>query len=271
MINHVYRLIAPKLIQTDYVEESINDDFIIVRPKYLSICHADQRYYTGSRGKEVLAKKLPMALIHEAVAEVVWDPKKEFQKGDKVVLIPNTPVERDKIIKENYLRSSKFRGSGYDGFMQSFILMKRDRIIKFNNLDLQTAALLELVSVVMNALEQFNLYSNKNKKVIGVWGNGSLGYICSLVLKKTFSNSKIIVFGTNSQKLNYFAFADEIYTIDNIPNDLRVDHAFECVGGPNSENAINQIIDIIKPQGTIALLGVSENNVPINTRMVLEK
>ena len=33
----------------------------------------------------------------------------------------------------------------------------------------------------------------------------------------------------------------------------------------------NQIIDLINPQGSIALMGVSENNVPINTRMVLEK
>ena len=31
------------------------------------------------------------------------------------------------------------------------------------------------------------------------------------------------------------------------------------------------MIDHIAPEGTMALLGVSENHVPINTRMVLEK
>ena len=30
-------------------------------------------------------------------------------------MIPNTPVEKDDIIAENYLRSSKFRASGFDG------------------------------------------------------------------------------------------------------------------------------------------------------------
>ena len=35
--------------------------------------------------------------------------------------------------------------------------------------------------------------------------------------------------------------------------------------------AIDQIIDHIRPEGTIALLGVSENPVPVNTRMILEK
>ena len=50
-----------------------------------------------------------------------------------------------------------------------------------------------------------------------------------------------------------------------------VDHAFECAGGEGSVAAIEQIIDRINPEGTVSLLGVSENNVPINTRMVLEK
>ena len=44
-----------------------------------------------------------------------------------------------------------------------------------------------------------------------------------------------------------------------------------CVGGGGSEKAINQIIDYIHPQGCIVMMGVSEQNVAINTRMVLEK
>lgn len=48
------------------------------------------------------------------------------------------------------------------------------------------------------------------------------------------------------------------YLVNNIPSDLKVDHAFECVGGRGSEAAINQIIDYIQPQGTISLMGVSE-------------
>ena len=56
-----------------------------------SICAADQRYYTGSRGRVVMKQKLPMALIHEAVGEVVYDPKGEYQIGTNVVMVPNTP------------------------------------------------------------------------------------------------------------------------------------------------------------------------------------
>ena len=272
MINQVYRLISPKQIRVDFVNEESGNEKILVRPKYLSICAADQRYYTGNRSVEILNKKLPMALIHEAVGEIIYDPKKEYKKGTKVVLIPNTPIEKDAIIKENYLKSSLFRASGYDGFMQSIITISRDRIITFSNdVDYKTAVLIELISVAMNALEHFEKYSNQNKQKIGIWGNGSLGFATSLVLKKAFPNAEIIVFGTTFQKLSYFAFANKTYIIDDIPSDLKVDHAFECVGKTNAENAINQIIDHINPQGTISLLGVSENNVLINTRMILEK
>ena len=70
MINQSYRLVAPKQIRVDFIDEYLDSKNIIVRPVYLSICAADQRYYTGNRSKEVLKKKLPMALIHEAIGEV---------------------------------------------------------------------------------------------------------------------------------------------------------------------------------------------------------
>ncbi len=270
MINEVYRLIAPKQIRTDFVEEIVQDE-VIVKPKYLSICAADQRYYTGSRGKEIMSKKLPMSLIHEGVGEVLYDPKGEFAIGTSVVMIPNTPVEEDEVIKENYLRSSKFRASGFDGFMQNVVLMDRTRIIPFTKIPMRTAVLLELTSVVMNAMENFKAHSHKRKNVIGVWGNGNLGFISALALKIMYPDTKVIVFGVQRQKMQYFPFVDETYLINEIPEDLRVDHAFECVGGGGSEKAINQIIDYIHPQGSIVLMGVSEQNVAINTRMVLEK
>ncbi len=270
MINQAYRLIAPKQIRADFVDLKMDDENIIVRPTYLSICAADQRYYTGSRGRVIMKQKLPMALIHESVGEVVYDPKGEYKVGTNVVMIPNTPMEKDDIIKENYLRSSQFRASGFDGFMQNVVSMRRDLIIPFK-MKPRVAVLLELTSVVMNAVENFKKISNERKNVIGIWGNGNLGFISALVLKKTYPDTKIIVFGVEEHKMAYFSFVDDTYLINNIPSDLKVDHAFECVGGRGSEAAINQIIDYIQPQGTISLMGVSETPVGINTRMVLEK
>lgn len=271
MINKIYSLVATKQIVVQFEERSLDGDGIIVRPTRLSICAADQRYYTGTRGKEAMKKKLPMALIHEGVGEVVYDPKGEFKPGDTVVMIPNTPIEHDPIIAENYLTTSKFRASGYDGFMQQYVFMGRDRIIKYENINHDVASFLELLSVSAHSINKFIKRSHERKNTIGVWGDGNVGFITALILKKQFPESKIIVFGKNEEKLSFFSFVDETYQIDSIPEDLRVDHAFEAVGGKASEYAIDQIIDYINPEGSIAILGVSENPVPINTRMVLEK
>jgi len=271
MINTVYRLISPKLFEEVYNEVDLEDN-VVVRPTYLSICQADQRYYTGSRDPETLAEKLPMALIHEGIGEVVNDITGTFKVGDLVVIIPNTPTEKDEIIAENYLESSKFRASGFDGFMQDYVVSTPDRLVKIpNNINKEVASFTELISVSVHAITRFSKISNNRKNKIGVWGDGNLGYITSLLLKIFFPESEIIIFGKNDEKLNIFTFADKTFKVNEIPNDLMVDHAFECVGGRGSQIAVDQIIDFINPEGTISLLGVSEYPIPINTRMILEK
>lgn len=272
MINQSYRLTSPRVIKAEMIDEVLKEEDIIVRPTYLAICAADMRYYTGSRDKNALKKKLPMALIHEAVGQVLYDPKGKLPYGTKVVLIPNTPTEKDPIIKENYLRSSKFKSSGIDGFMQSFVLINRNRVIPYENIDEKTAVLLEVMSVGMNAVSKFEKTAHARRDVIGVWGDGNVGYALSVILKNLYPASKLIVFGAIKEKLDYFSFADETYLVsDEAIENIKVDHAFECVGGRYAEDAINQIIDCINPEGTISLMGVSEHKVPINTRMVLEK
>lgn len=272
MINQVYRLVSPRQFEVTYQDFSLNTDMIVVRPTHLSICNADQRYYTGSRGKEALAKKLPMALVHEGIGKVVYDPKGEFPVGMKVVLVPNIPTEEDEFIAENYLRSSKFRSSGYDGFMQDYVFLNRDRIVEIpNDMNLFVAAFTELITIAMHAITRFESRSHKRRNSFGIWGDGNLGFIMSLLLKKKYPDSKIIAFGKTQYKLDRFSFVDESYLIDDIPSHLSIDHAFECAGGSGSQYAIDQSIDVLAPEGSLSILGVSEFPVEINTRMILEK
>jgi len=269
MINIVYRLKSPK-----FFEESIDEmelDGVVVRPTYMSICQADQRYYQGSRPAEILDKKLPMALIHEGIGEVVFDSEGNFKSGDKVVMIPNTPVGDD-VCRANYSYNSKFRGSGFDGFTSDLIKLESDRIVKLpDNFNNYVSAFIELISVAYQGISKFDEISITPKRRLGVWGDGNLGYITALLLKELYTESNVVVFGKHQENLNLFSFADETYRIHDVPNDLTIDHAFECVGSSASQSAIEQIIDLINPQGTINLFGVSEYPVPINTRMILEK
>ncbi|MDO4976303.1 MAG: ribitol-5-phosphate dehydrogenase [Eubacteriales bacterium] len=272
MLNTVYRLVAPRRFEVAFKDIDLNGEDVVVRPTHLSICHADQRYYQGSRPQEVLDKKLPMALIHEGIGEVVYDALGEFKPGELVVMIPNTPVEKDDIIGENYLRSSKFRASGFDGFMQDNVALDRDRIVRLpQDIDRTVAAFTEIVSVSVQALNRFARFTHARKNVVGVWGDGNLGYITSLFFHYMFPDTKLLIFGTDREKLSTFSFADETYLVWDVPEGVAVDHAIECVGSEPSQKAISQIIDLINPEGTISLLGVSEYPIPINTRMVLEK
>lgn len=269
MINIVYRLKSPK-----FFEEAIDEielEGVIVRPTYLSICQADQRYYQGSRSVEILEKKLPMALIHEGIGEVVFDESGKLKSGDKVVMIPNIPDGED-IYRANYSYDSKFRGSGFDGFTSDLIKLQSDRVVKIpNEFNPHVAAFIELMTVSYQGISKFSEIAITPKDVLGVWGDGNLGFITSLFLKEKFPESKVYVFGKHLENLNLFSFADGIYQIHNVPKNLPIDHAFECVGSSASQSAIEQIIDLINPQGTINLFGVSEYPIPLNTRMVLEK
>lgn len=272
MINQVYRLVSPRQFEVTYKDKSITSNQVIVRPTHLSICAADQRYYTGSRGKKAMREKLPMALIHEGVGEVVFDPTNTFSVGTKVVMIPNIPTENNEYIAENYLRSSKFRSSGYDGFMQDYIFTTADRLVELpQDINLDLAAFTELATIATHAIRRFEQKAHTKKEIFGVWGDGNLGYITCLFLKKLYPKSKVIIFGKTDYKLNHFSFVDEAIKIDEIPKDLEIDHGIECAGGEGSKYAIDQIIDHINPEGTISILGVSEYPIEINTRMVLEK
>ena len=272
MLNRLYRLVSPRVIEP--VEESVvlGADSVVVRPTHLSICNADQRYYQGNRAPEALAKKLPMALIHEGIGKVVFDATGTFAPGARVVMIPNAPSEEDDVVAENYLRSSRFCGSGFDGFMQELVTLPVSRVVALpEGIDFHVAAYTELVSVVVHAMARFDSIAHSRRNVIGIWGDGNMGFIVALVLRTLYSDMELVVFGRNGYKLADFTFVDQTVLTNDVPEGLHVDHAFECCGGEGSASAVEQIIDLIEPEGTISLLGVSENPIPMNTRMILEK
>lgn len=273
MLNTVYRLVAPRKFEVSFSDiDLFQKDQVIVRPTHLSICHADQRYYQGLRPAAILAKKLPMALIHEGIGEVLFSNVKEIPTGSRVVMIPNTPTESDEVIAENYLRSSKFRASGFDGFMQECVALKKDRVVTIpSSVDVHVAAFIELMSVSVHAISRFIRFSHTRRNRIAIFGDGNLGFITAIFLKAMLPDCKLFIFGVSEDKLASFVFADQIYNVARHLQGIHFDHAFECVGGAPSGQAIEQIIDFIQPEGTVSLLGVSEYPVPINTRMVLEK
>lgn len=270
MINQIYQLISPKVFSVKYEDISFADKMII-RPEYMAVCHADQRYYLGQRDMKTLKQKLPMALIHECCGRVIYDPAGRMKAGQRVVMIPNTPVQKGGPIYENYSKGSYFLSSGHDGFMRELVTIDADRVVAFDGIESNVAAITEFVSVAVHAASRFDVAAHEIRNRIGIWGDGSLAYVVANVLRAKFPNSQIIVIGMDQRKLSQFSFVHETYLSEELPQNFEIDHAFECCGGEGSYYAIQDVIKYINPQGTLMLMGVSENQVPINTRMVLEK
>jgi ribitol-5-phosphate 2-dehydrogenase len=273
MIARMIQLTHPNRFQNKFV--SVNtENKVLVRPEYMALCHADQRYYQGKRPAEVLKKKLPMALIHESIGRVVHDSTGRFSCNEMVVMIPNTPPKdynyRDDEY-ENYVLGGKFRSSGYDGFMQEIVAMEPELIVPFENIDLQIASITEFVSVSCHAIQRTFCSNSLGRQHYAIWGDGNLAYTTAVTLKSLYPEVHLAIFGKHEGKLSFFTMADEKYLVDGIPPHYRFEHGFECVGGEGSYSAINSMIDHALPQASITLMGVSENQIPINTRDILEK
>lgn len=271
MINTQYKLTSPLSIET-YCEnmEFSRGESVLVRPEKLSICKADMRYYFGMRDAKVLKQRLPLTLIHEACGVVLKDFSGKLAKGQKVILLPNIPGS-DERFEENYRLDSLFRSSRADGFMQEMLSLTISQVVPYENIDSDVASMVEFISVGVHAVRTYLAKRRREAERIAVWGDGALGYVVSCLLKYYLPNTHLTVIGVNLTKLSTFQFADKRLTIDEVNENFFFDDTFECVGGQASGSAISQMIDTIMPEGRITLLGVSEEPVPVNTRMVLEK
>lgn len=270
MINSIYQLVAPRTVLVKF-EDVQSEGKVIVRPRYMAVCHADQRYFQGRRDPAVMRKKLPMALIHECMGEVLHDPTGVFMPGEHVALIPNVAGRGPEYIYENYAEGSGFLSSGRDGFMREFVNLDPDRVVSCEGVDPQVAAITEFVSVTTHAYERFDRIAHDKRDRIAIIGDGSLAYTLACTLSVLAPKSELIVIGRNAEKLALFSFAAERYYSDSVPDNLTFDHAFECAGGEGSAEAIDCVIAHVAPQGTLMLMGVSEHPVPVYTRNVLEK
>lgn len=288
--SRVTQLIRP--YRFEVVEKTLEprDSDLVIRPTLACICAADLRYYTGNRRRSALEKKLPMALLHEGIGFVEEDSQNGFRKGDRVVIVPNIPgyIQDPKrfptpeacctackqgVHFENHCSNVHFLSSGFDGMTQSALVHPGLCAVKIpDQVPDQVAVLSELVTVCYNAAYKTYLAEKLNSRTkVLVLGDGPLGYSLYAVLHHIFGLSKelIHVVGRSQEKLARFKNATTHLTDEKVPGEVSL--AFECVGGKGITQAADVAIQALQPGGMLVLMGVSEEDVPINTRDVLEK
>lgn len=272
-----YKITEPKRFEI-FVEDIRNEN-ILVRPDYLAVCKADIRYYLGNRSLSVLKRKFPMSLIHEATGVVIRDKSGKYKSGQRVVLLPCRKAECDGTkcevcvrdnphLLDNYCPESKFCSSNHDGFSKELVDIEEDYILPIPEGIGPEAVFSELISVGCCAMRRAGFTDGEAVESVTVWGDGIMGFIIALVAKYGYG-CKVNVVGLSKEKLAQFDFADIYYSndIDALP---RMSVAIEAVGGNASGIAANQAIDKLYSGGKLILAGVANDNVPLNTRMVLE-
>ena len=278
MFQTIYKVTSPGVIEEFIDSVDLDKEHALVKVDYMAICKADIRYYLGNREQSVLNHKYPLAPIHEAVGHVIKDPTGRFKPGDKVILIPNSvearyllDFENKRCVREdlgnNYAIHSTFRSSTTDGFLKEFYVADPELLVKYNNaVPTNLAVFSELLSVAVAALRRINF---QEAEKIALFGDGILAYITYIVFKADHPNADLTIYGVDANKLKIFKGANAKLYEDY--RGEKYDTMIEIVGGKFSTDAINQMIDWATVGADLILMGVSEEKVPVNTRLVLEK
>ena len=192
--SRTYRLLQPRILKEVYVERPLREREVVVEPTLASICQADLRYYNGQRRKEALAKKLPMALIHEGIGRVVESRSSRVQPGERVVIVPNLPgceslgIDPEDIcpacskgIGTNYCTRNLFLGSGTDGIAQNRLVLPEECAIPASDsIPDEILVLAELCSVSYHALSRVDRIREEDRIV--VFGDGPVGYLTAAMI-----------------------------------------------------------------------------------------
>ena len=278
MFQLLYKVTSPGVIEEFVDAVDLEENKVLVKVDYMAICKADIRYYLGLRDPAVLNQKYPLAPIHEAVGHVVKDNSGKYQIGDKVILIPNSVDEKylkdfenqrcaRKDLGNNYAIHSTFRSSSSDGFLKQFYVAEPGLLVKYDaKIPANLAVFSELLSVAVAGLRRIDF---KETSHVAIFGDGILAYITYIVFKHDHPDTKLTVYGIDKNKLSMFKDC-QARTYDEYQGE-KYDTMIEIVGGKYSADAINKMIDWATVGADLILMGVSEEKVPLNTRLVLEK
>ena len=278
MFQLLYKVTSPGVIEEFVDTVDLEENKVLVKVDYMAICKADIRYFLGLRDPAILNQKYPLAPIHEAVGHVVKDSTGKYQVGDKVILIPNSVEEKylsefenqrcaRKDLGNNYAIHSTFRSSSSDGFLKQFYVAEPELLVKYDSkIPANIAVFSELLSVAVAGLRRIDF---KETNHVAIFGDGILAYITYIVFKHDHSDTKLTVYGVDKNKLHMFKEC-EVKTYEDYNGEM-YDTMIEIVGGKNSADAINKMIDWATVGADLILMGVSEEKVPLNTRLVLEK
>jgi ribitol-5-phosphate 2-dehydrogenase len=291
-----YRLTQPFRIEA--IEREVKrerPDDVLLRPRVTGVCASDLKLYAGTRDRAALSKKLPLALLHEGVAEVVESgpATPHVRPGSRVVVVPNIPCYiaypdlypskaegclacRPGGAGENYCLHHLYLSSNTDGLAQSVFRHPGMLLVPVPaSLPDRIAALAEPLTTILAGCEKAPLTPATRCLILG---NGPLGQLVAACLAGMYQvpRGAISMSGRDwNGRRGVLALVGE--ALDGTDRQSfaslrgKIDVAFECVGGDANGETLEEAVECLKPGGTAVLFGPSEKSVLLNTREMIGK
>jgi L-iditol 2-dehydrogenase len=254
----------------DVPEPSIErDNDVLLRVEKVGICGSDVHYYeTGRIGRQII--EYPFIIGHECSATVkaVGRSVTRVRVGEPVVVDPAASChecDQCRAGRENTCHNVRFLGSPGQGggCLREYLVMPEECCYPTNDaITLEQAALCEPLSIGAYSVKRSTLPANAN---IGILGAGPIG-LSVLVSAKAEKARNIYVTDKIDGRLQAARGAGVAWTGNPDKDDivgsiaggasalepLGLDVVFECCG---QQEAVDQAIDILKPGGTLVLVG----------------
>jgi L-iditol 2-dehydrogenase len=248
----------------------VNDTDVLIRITTVGVCGSDIHYYTTGRiGSQIIA--FPFIIGHEAagIVERTGSKVTRVKPGQRIAIDPAVSCgqcDQCKAGRENTCRSLLFLGCPGQlegGLCEYHVLPERCCYPISSRVTFEQAALSEPLAIAVYAVERTMIPDNANA---GILGAGPIGMSVFHVLRSkgvgnVFVTDKIAERLKFTQQLNprWIGNPDQTDVVRDISNiePLMLDVVYECSGTPE---AINQGIQLLKPGGTLAIVGIPETD-----------
>jgi len=269
----------PGIEVLDVETPEVGDADILVKVKAASLCGSDVHAYEWTPNYEFLP--LPVILGHEFAGDVVQVGAKidTVSVGDRISAMPGMPCGRCsscQIGKPDACTGRFALGLTGDGAFAEYIRITGGAtIFKLpENLDYETASLIEPLAVVMRAVDLTELKVGQKAAVLGP---GPIG-LFAVQLLKAAGAGLIMAAGTSndSMRLNIAREMGADMTI-NVDKEDIVSMAKELTGGGSrsgldvvleasgNPKSVTQAVHMVRPGGKVILIGIHPKPAEIPT------
>ncbi|MFB6318713.1 zinc-binding dehydrogenase [Saccharicrinis sp. FJH54] len=259
-----------EVVEIPEINDPANGE-VLIKVKSVGVCGSDMHYYrTGRIGSQVVA--YPFVLGHEFAGEIVkaGGGVTNVRPGSRVAVDPAMSCgecDQCRAGREHTCRNLTFLGNPgqADGCMKEYIIMPANTCFELpDNLSFDDGMLCEPFSIGIYAVKSFG---NVSRLDIGILGFGPIGMSVLSALKPNKPSSVIV-----SEKLDYRLRIASGFGADMAVNPLKedlvakvnegyknqLDVVFECCG---QQDAVHQAIEMLKPGGTLMIVGIPEFDV----------